>query len=163
MPFQLQAPIDARKPFESAGNGKYACFNFLAGRNGVYVFVKNDGERLYVGRSYAELGRLNKRLEQYYNPGDTGVTFPQNYCEEKGCGFEGFKELLESSKIHTFVVDRGEEKDSIIALEYALICQLKPKYNREIQRVRTIGIEYICGQVKRMRDQIDSQHLADRR
>ena len=159
MPFQDLISINAGDPFENQDNGKYACFGRLDGRKGVYVFVKNDGEFLYVGKS----SRLQKRLEQYYRPGDTGITFRENYCDENRCTFERFRNLLRSSKIHVFVADCHvagcrDDKCVIKALEYALICQLKPKYNKEIQRERAVGTEYIRRGLERMRCHIRNQH-----
>ena len=176
MSFELLQPIDAGRPFEDGGSqNDYACFYHLRDCKGVYVIVKNDDTVLYVGESHTESWGLKKRISQNYTRRNAGGTFRKNYCKENclniACGedrkachdenrrsFRRFKELLKSSKIYVFVAGCHDDEDVIKALEYSLICQLKPTYNKEIQRKRIVGTEYICEEAERMRCHMHNRH-----
>lgn len=177
MSFNLLQPIDAGKPFEGKNlNNNFICFYHLKNCKGVYVFVKNDGEVLYVGEAYEvnpDREGLRSRIPKHYTPGNTGGTFRQNFCNKncrsKKCpqcrcscssenerSFRRFKELLKSSKIHVSVA-YGETEGRVLDLERALICELNPKYNESEIQQEDIDAN-ITEQVKKIRNQISSHH-----
>lgn len=177
MSFELLQPIDAGKPFEGGGSrNDYSCFCHLKDRKGVYVFVKNDGAVLYVGEAdEVNPGRegLRDRIPQHFTSGDTRGTFRKKYCKKNchskicpqdrracaskyECSFRNFRELLKSSKIHVFVA-YDETKCRILDLERALICELNPRYNESEIQQEKIDAD-ISDQVKKIRNQISSQH-----
>ena len=174
MPFQLMAPICAGSPFaeDADGENSYSCFTCIKGRKGVYVFER-DGDTLYVGECHAvspQHNGLRDRIAQHYRPGDTGGNFRINYCrehctacqmEDKQCrdrnepSFRGFRSLLESSKIWALLATPPDDcEDPIKAVEYALICLLRPKYNDEIQRERRVGHRRVRQEIERVASNI---------
>ena len=182
MPFRLHGPIDAGRPFVegSASQHNYACFDCLRNCRGVYVFANEDGDVLYVGESHKVSNRrqgLKTRISQHYRPGDTGGNFRISYCKEHcknigGCepdkckndsepSFQSFKRLLKESMIWVLVADDRGVK-AIPTIEYALICRLKPRYNKEMQWLRAVGPECVYKEVERMRTSLRPHSEAPR-
>ena len=169
MPFQFQGPIDAGCPFvEGRTSNDYSCFHVLNDLKGIYVF-EGDGEVLYVGECHrvsATHRGLKARISHNYTRANTGGNFRINYCKEhcsnlnckeKSCdnaneqSFVDFIGLLNSSRILAFVATGNDtKKEEIKALEYALICLLRPKYNKEILRERTVGLARVWMEVERV-------------
>ena len=114
------------KPFSSEdGTNDYEIFDAVKGRYGVYVFVDESNDFLYVGEAHYQ--SLKERITQNYTENDTGGTFRENWCEQEG-DFGDFKNNLGKWRVVT-VSTSIRNDDWIQPFESELIELLKPKYN----------------------------------
>ena len=115
------------KPLALRGRGKYKIFKAVEGRYGIYIFIDDQDNFLYVGKAHKR--PLKDRITQYYREPDTGGTFRKKWCEKNG-DFTQFKEALKNWKILT--ISTSKKSDAWInPIESLAIYILNPRYNDE--------------------------------
>lgn len=124
---------DLSEPFQPEGGGNdYQIFNKIDRRYGVYIFVDESDEVLYVGKAYKQ--SLKVRITQNYTHDNTGGTFRKNWCGKKR-SFEDFKQALGNWKLVT--VSTSERNDDWIEpFESELIELFRPQCNKRGISVR---------------------------
>ena len=117
------------KPFSSQGErNDYKIFEEVKDRYGVYIFIDQSSNVLYVGEAHKQ--SLKKRIQQYYTKKNSGGTFRKNWQkEEKSRSFEDFKSALGDWRVVTVSMPTGNKAWNRM-FEGVLIYILKPRYNK---------------------------------
>lgn len=126
----IKGVVFDRNHFSDLKKNRFGC---LDGHFGIYIFC-NGKQALYVGRSGEKPDQdrcLCDRINQYFNPNDSGVSFPRRWMKRKGKQFDEFIQF--ANKLELLTISTTEKSDHAIkvikGIEQFLIRQLDPPYN----------------------------------
>ena len=115
---------DFSEVYKTESNNDFSILKPLEDKIGIYFFLKNNNEILYIG--YTINQDLRIRIRQHLKEKDSGGRFRINYMSKNNVTFEKFKELIINDiKILSISI----KKEDIEISESDLIEYFKPKYN----------------------------------